>query len=106
MAYKRKQSVRNTQMQILNDLHVIRWNHDAQIATGLHLTALEPCKTDGEGTAFQGRLKPEQDVRRVSASTDGEGYVTGLHEISKLLGENMLIRPVIGPSGHQRHVVR
>src|SRR3989441_8040517 len=47
-----KQSMRDTELEVFDDLHVVRRNDDAEIAQPGHLSAFEPGQPDVESTRF------------------------------------------------------
>src|SRR5438445_13204878 len=59
-----KQGVRDTALEVLDDLHVVRRNDDAEIAQPGHLAAFEPGQPDVESTRFARHLESQQRVGR------------------------------------------
>src|SRR2546425_1204321 len=57
-----KQGMRNTELEVFDDLHVVRRNDDAEIAQPGHLSAFEPGQPDVEGTQFARHLESQQHV--------------------------------------------
>ena len=57
MANQRKQGVRNAELEILDDLHVVRRDDDAEVAEPGHLAPIEPSQPDVESIGFTRDLK-------------------------------------------------
>src|SRR5215472_13746574 len=92
-------------MQVFDDLHVVRGNDDADIAEGLHLSALETGNAKSCGPCLARHSQGIQYILGISTSTDGERNILCLHEISQLLCENILIAEIVSPCCEGREIV-
>src|SRR5581483_810347 len=92
-------------MNILDDLHVVRWNNNADIAQGLHLATLKSRKTDGSGSTTAGHLQSTNYISGTSAATDCDSHVTGLDEITQRFSENIVVRTIVCPGGENRDII-
>src|ERR1700687_6397389 len=72
-------------MQVFDDLHVVRRNHDASAAYRLHFPTLETRDAYCRGPCFSGYPESIQDVLGVSASAYGECNILRLHKIPQLI---------------------
>ncbi len=57
-----KQGVRNTELKVLDDLHVVRRDNDADVAQPGHLAPIKAGQPDVESLRFARHLKGQQDV--------------------------------------------
>src|SRR5262249_4000276 len=105
MARHGEQRMRNSQLQVFNDLHVVRWYDDAVITHAGQLATLVSSQADGHRASLTRRLKGLQHIWRASAGADAKGNVAPLNKVAQLCREHLLVRSIVGPSGHQRHVV-
>src|SRR5271154_3084603 len=100
-----KHRMGHAEVEVLNDLHVIAWNNNTDVAQTLHLSALKSSQADGDGPGVPGHFQRLQDVWRIPTATDGESYIAGSHEVLQLLGEDPLVATIVCPCRHERHVV-
>src|SRR6266851_1259357 len=105
MSYRSENRVADTDVQILNELHVVRGHDQTEIAKVLHLAALKSGESDCVRPCLTRHLQGVEDIGGIAATADGEDNVTLLHEIAELFGEDIFVARVIGPSGHHRNVV-
>src|SRR6202007_1929939 len=92
-------------VQILDNLHVVRGNDHTQVAQRLHFAPLKAGQADCEGTSFPSSMKSLQHVRRVTTSADRQGNVALIDKRYELLGKYIVVTCVVSPGGHERNVV-
>ena len=95
----------DTEMQIFNDLHVIRRNNQANIAQMLHLPTLESAESNRHGPTFSRYGQRLENIRGISAATYRERDISRLQEILQLLREDVLVAGVVSPSRNGRDIV-
>src|SRR6266699_2877120 len=100
-----KQGVRDTELEVLDDLHVVRRNDDAEIAQPGHLSAFEPGQPDVESTRFARHLESQQHVGCGSTAAYPKGHIARLNARAQLLRKHLLVRRVICPGSDERYVV-
>ena len=100
-----KQGVRNTELKVLDDLHVVRRDNDADVAEPGHLAPIKAGQPYAESIRFACHLKGQQDIGRASAPAYPKRNIAGLNEVAQLLGKHLVIGKVIRPGGNERYVV-
>src|SRR5580692_7293576 len=94
-----KHGVRDREMKVFDDLHILGGNHHAHVTEGLHSPALKPRDAGCNCPGLARKTQSSQDVGRVSAGADGARYITGSKQIFELLGENAFVPGIVGPGG-------
>ncbi|PYV80521.1 MAG: hypothetical protein DMG93_18760 [Acidobacteria bacterium] len=81
----------NADMQVFNDLHIVRRNDNAGIAKHAHAAAGKPRQSRGNATRSLGSIESLQYIGRVAASAGGKSNVAGDSKINQLFGEDIVI---------------
>ncbi|HTZ81767.1 MAG TPA: hypothetical protein VMB66_01160 [Candidatus Acidoferrales bacterium] len=92
-------------MKVFDQLHVIGWNHDAQIAKEFHLPPLEPGQSNRSGTRVTCDLKSSQYVLGISTSANRQHNIICADESTQLLGKYIGKILVVRPRGDKRDVI-
>src|ERR1700687_389998 len=92
-------------MQVFDDLHVVRRNHDASVAYRLHFPTLETRDAFCRAPCFSRYPESIQDVLGVSASAYGECNILRLHKIPQLFRKDVFVTGVVCPSCQSREIV-
>jgi len=100
-----EQRMRNAQVHVLDQLHVVRRHNQAEITQVLHLAAGEPGQSNAEGIFSPSQSQGFQHIGRISARADGEHQVTGLNQVAQLFGEDVFVAGIVGPRGHHGNAV-
>src|ERR1700730_3055271 len=101
----REDGVSDRDVEIFDDLHVLRWDDHTQVTKQFHLSTLKSSKPDRPRTGVTRNLKTVEHVRRLAAAADREDDVVFLHERLQLLRKNVIIALIVRPSCHQWYVV-
>src|SRR2546426_12500226 len=78
-----KQGVRDTELEVLDDLHVVRRDNDADVAEPGHLAPIKAGQPYAESIRFPCHLKGEQDIGRASAPAYPKRNIAGLNEVAQ-----------------------
>ncbi len=105
LANRRKERMGRSEVEVLDDLHVIGGNNEADVAKLAHLAAFETRQPNGHVPAFASHLEGLQNISGVAAPADREGYVARPHEIPELLSKDIFGRGIVRPSRHHWDVV-
>ena len=100
-----KHRMRNAEMQILNDLHIVRRDDYTDVAEISQLPAPETGEPHSRCAQLFGAAQPSQHVGRITTTTNGKGDVMRFREVSKLLSEDVLVVCIISPSSNHRHAI-
>jgi hypothetical protein len=93
------------EVHVLDVLHVVAGNHNAQFGQRRQSSTGEPRQTDGHRVSLVCHRHSLENIGRIPTRADGDQDIARTNQAGHLFGKHILEITVVGPGRYQANVV-